>query len=166
MLSNCGSGDNSWQSLGQQRDQTSQSQRKSTLNIHCNIDVKAEAPILWPPDAKHRFTGKDPDAGKGWRQEKGMTEDEMVGWHHQLPKLAQTHVHRVSDAIQPFHPLSSPFPAFNLSQHQGLSQGVSSLHLVAKVLEFQLQHQSFQWIFRTDFLKDWLVWSPCSPRDS
>ena len=63
--------------------------------------------------------------------------------HHQLPKLAQTHVHWVSDAIQPSHPLSSPFPpVLNLSQHQDLSQGVSSLHQVAKVLEFQLQHQS------------------------
>ena len=56
--------------------------------------------------------------------------------------------------------------AFNLSQHQGLFKWVSSLHQVAKVLEFQLQHQSFQWIFRTDFLKDGLVGSPCSPRDS
>jgi len=73
--------------------------------------------------------------------------------HHQLLELAQTHVHRVSDAIQPFHPLLSPSPpAFNLSQHQDLFQGVSSSHQVAKGLEFQLQHQSFQWIFRTDFL--------------
>ena len=55
----------------------------------------------------------------------------------------------VSDAIQTFHPLSSPSPAFNLSQHQGLFQWVSSSHQVAKVLEFQLQHQSFQWTFRT-----------------
>ena len=48
-------------------------------------DAKAEAPILWPPDAKNLFIGKDPDAGKDWRQEeKGMTEDEMVGWHHRL----------------------------------------------------------------------------------
>ena len=86
--------------------------------------------------------------------------------HHQLLELAQIHVHRVSDAIQPSHPLSSPSPAFNLSQHQGLFQWVSSLHQVAKVLEFQLQHQYFQWIFRTDFLQDWLVWSPCSPRNS
>ena len=86
--------------------------------------------------------------------------------YHQLPELAQTHVHRVDDAIQPSHPLSSPSTAFNLSQHQGLFQGVSSLHQVDKVLEFQLQHQSFQWIFRTDFLQDGLVWSPCSPRDS
>ena len=73
--------------------------------------------------------------------------------HHQLPDLAQTHVHWVSDAIQPSHPLSSPSPpACNLSQHQSLFQWVSSLHHVAKVLELQLQHQYFQWIFRTDFL--------------
>ena len=64
---------------------------------------------------------------------------------HQLPELAQTHVDWVGDAIQSFHPLSSPSPsAFNPSQHQGLFQWVSSLHQVAKVLEFQLQHQSFQ----------------------
>ena len=63
----------------------------------------------------------------------------------------------VSDAIQPSHPLSSPSPhTFNLSQHQGLFQGVSSLHQVAEVLEFRLQHQSFQCIFRTDFL--WMDW--------
>ena len=74
--------------------------------------------------------------------------------HHQLPELAQTHqVHQVRDVIQPSHPLLSPStPAFNLSQHQVLFQWVSSSHQVAKVLEFQLQHQSFQWIFRTDFL--------------
>ena len=79
--------------------------------------------------------------------------------HHQLPELAQTHVHQVSGTIQPSHPLSSPSPpAFNLSQHQGLFQWVSSLHQVGKVLEFQFQHQSFQWIFRTYFLWDWLVW--------
>ena len=71
--------------------------------------------------------------------------------HHQLPEFIQTHVHWVSDAIQPSHPLSSPSPAFNLSQHQGLFRWVSSPHQVAKVLEFQLQHESFQWIFSTDF---------------
>ena len=72
---------------------------------------------------------------------------------HQLPELAQTHIHWVSDAIQPSPPLLSPSPpAFNLFQHQGLFQWVSSSHRVTKVLEFQLQHQSFQWIFRTDFL--------------
>ena len=79
--------------------------------------------------------------------------------HHQLPELAQTCVHWVGDDIQSSHPLSSSsLPAFNLSQHQGLFHWVSSLHQVAKVSEFQLQHQSFQWIFRTDFLEDWLVW--------
>ena len=87
--------------------------------------------------------------------------------HHQLPEFTQIPVHQVGDAIQPSHPLSSPSPpAFNLSQHQGLFQWVSSSHQVAKVLEFQLQHQSFQWTFRIDFLYDSLVGSPCSPRDS
>ena len=72
--------------------------------------------------------------------------------HHQLPEPTQTHVHHIGDAIQPSHPLSSPSPpAFNLSQHQGLFQWVSSSHQEARVLEFQLQHQSFQRIFRTDF---------------
>ena len=57
-------------------------------------------------------------------------------------------------------------PAFNLSQNQGLFQWVSSSHQMAKILELQLQHQSFQWIFRTDFFYDWLIGSPCSPRES
>ena len=86
--------------------------------------------------------------------------------HHQLPESTQTHVHRVSDAIQPSHPLSSPSPpAPNSSQHQGLFQWVNSSNEVAKVLELQLQHQSFQWTPRTD-LYDGLVGSPCSQRDS
>ena len=73
--------------------------------------------------------------------------------HYQLPELSQTQVHQVSDAIQPSHPLISPSPsAFNLSQHQGLFQGVSSLYQVARVLEFQLQYQSFKWTLRTDLL--------------
>ena len=73
--------------------------------------------------------------------------------HHQLPEITQTHVHRVGDAIQPSHPLLSRSPpTLNLCQLQGLFQWVSSSHQVAKVLEFQLQHQSFQWRFRTDFL--------------
>jgi len=73
--------------------------------------------------------------------------------HHQLPELTQTHGHWVGDAIQPCHPLSTPSPpAFNFSQHQSLFQWVSSSYQVAKVLEFQLQHQSFQWLFRTEFL--------------
>ena len=73
--------------------------------------------------------------------------------HHQHLKFTQTHVHWVGDAIQPFYPLSSPSPpAFNLSQHQGLFTWVSSSHQLARVLEFQLQHQSFQWTLRTDLL--------------
>ena len=72
--------------------------------------------------------------------------------HHQLPEFTETHIHWVGDAIQPSHPLSSPSPpTFNLSQHQGLFKWVSSSHQEAKVLEFQ--HQSFQWIFRTDFFR-------------
>ena len=87
--------------------------------------------------------------------------------HHHLPEFTQTYVHRVGDAIQPSHPLSSPsVPAPNPSQHQGLFQWVSSLHQVAKVLEFQLQHQSLQRIPRADLLQNGLVGSPCSPRDS
>ena len=73
--------------------------------------------------------------------------------HHQLLELAQTLVHWLGDAIQPSHCLLSPFPpAFNLSQHSGSIQWVSSSHQEAKVLEFQLQHQSFQWLSGTDFL--------------
>ena len=84
---------------------------------------------------------------------------------HYPSESAETHVHWVGDAIQPSHPLSSPSPpAFNLSQHQGIFQWVGSSHKVAQVLA--LQYQSFQGIFRVDFFQDWLVWSPCSPRDS
>ena len=76
-------------------------------------------------------------------------------------------VHWVRDAIQPSHPLSSLSPlALNLSQHKSLFQRVGFSHQVAKVLELQLKHQSFQWFFRTDFLYDGLIWSPCCPRDS
>ena len=92
----------------------------------------------------------------------------MLGFpvHHQVLELAETHVHQVGEAIQSSHPLSTPSPAFSLSQHQDLFQWVSSSHQVAKVLELQLQlqHQSLQWIFRTDFLFDWLIWSPWSPK--
>ena len=84
-----------------------------------------------------------------------------------LPEFTQNHAHWVGDAIQPSHPLSSSSPpAPNPSQHQGLFQWVNSSHEGAKVLEFQLQHQSFQWTPRTDLLQDGLVGSPCSSRDS
>ena len=76
----------------------------------------------------------------------------------QTPRVHPIHVHWVGGAIQPSHPLSSPSPpALNLSQHQGLFKWVSSSHQVAKLLEFQLQHPSFQWTPRTDSSRmDWL----------
>ena len=87
--------------------------------------------------------------------------------HHQLPEFTETHVHRVNDAIQPSHPLLSPSPpAPNPSQHQSLFQWVNSSHEVAKVLEFRLQHRSFQKNPGADLLQNGQVGSPCSPRDS
>ena len=77
--------------------------------------------------------------------------------HHQLPEFTQTHIHWVGDAIQPSHPLSPSPLTFDLSQHQSLFKWVSSSHEVAKVWEFQLQHQSFQWISGLiSFRMDWL----------
>ena len=77
MLLNCGIGEDSWESLGLQGDQTSQ--------LEGRTDAEAGTPILCPLDVKNWLHGKDPDAGKDWRQEeKGMTEDDMVGWHHWL----------------------------------------------------------------------------------
>ena len=85
---------------------------------------------------------------------------------HHLLKFAQVHVHCISDAIQPSHPLMSSSPsALNLSQQQELFQWVGCSHQVTKILELQLQHQSFQWVFRVDLLYDWLVWSPCCSRE-
>ena len=88
--------------------------------------------------------------------------------HHQLPELTQTHVHRISDAIQPSHthsviPFSPCLQSFPASQSFQMSQFFAS---GGQVLELQLQPQYFQWIFRTDFLYSWLVWSSCSPRGS
>ena len=86
--------------------------------------------------------------------------------HHQLPEFTQTHIHQVSDAIQPSHPLPFPSPpAPNPSQRQSLFQWVTSSHEVAKVLEFQLQHHSLQRNPRAN-LQNGLVGSPYSPRDS
>ena len=86
MFLNCGVGEDSWESLGLQGDPTSQSQRISQSWIFIRkTDAEAEIPILLPSDAKNWLIGKDPDAGKDWRQEeKGTTEDELVGWHHWL----------------------------------------------------------------------------------
>ena len=85
MFLNCGVGEDSWEPLGLQGDQTSQSWRKSTLNVHWRTNAEAEALILWLHDVKSWLIGRDPDAEKDWRQnEKRATEDEMVRYHHQL----------------------------------------------------------------------------------
>ena len=85
MLLNCGVGEDSWESLGLQRDPTSHPKGDQSWVFIERTDVEAETPILWPPDAKSWLIWKHPDAGKDWRQEeKGMTEEEMAGWHHRL----------------------------------------------------------------------------------
>ena len=86
MLLNCGVGEDSWESLGLQgyKKPVHPKGNRSWIFIG-RTDAGAEAPILWPPDAKNWLIGKDPDAGKDWkREEKGLTEDEMVRWHHWL----------------------------------------------------------------------------------
>ena len=83
MLSDCGA-DDSWESLGQQGDKPVNPKGNQPWIVIGRTD--AEAPVLWPPDAKSWLTEKDPDAGKNWGQEKGATEDEMVGWHHWLSR--------------------------------------------------------------------------------
>ena len=86
---------------------------------------------------------------------------------HHLLEFAQVHAHCIGDAIHLSHPLSPSSPsAFSLSQHQSIFQWIGCSHQVAKVLELQLQHQSFQWELRIDFLLDCLVWHHCCPRDS
>ena len=85
MLLNCGTGEDSWEFLGQPGDQNSHPKGTQLWIYIGRTDAEAEAPILWPPDAKSWLIGKDPDAGKDWGQgEKGMVEDEIVGWYHQL----------------------------------------------------------------------------------
>ena len=102
---------------------------------------------------------------RGHRTGKGPMNRSTPGLpvHHQLLEFTQTHVHQVGDAIQASHPLLSPSPP---APNRGLFQWVNCSHEVAKILEFQLQHQSFQRNPRTDLLQDGLDGSPCSPRDS
>ena len=84
MLFNCGVGEDSWASLGQQGDPTSPSKGNQSWIFIGRTD-EAETPTLWPPDVKNWLIWKDPDAGNNWRwEEKGTREDEMVGWHHWL----------------------------------------------------------------------------------
>ena len=106
ILLNCGAREDSWGSLGQQRDQTSQIWRISSLIwiqhwiFTGRTDAEAETPILWPPDAKNWLIWKDPDAGKDCRQEKGTTEDEMVGWHHRLDGREFDQIQGVGDGLE------------------------------------------------------------------
>ena len=175
MLSSCGTGEDSWESLGQQGDQTKSILKK--INPEYSLEglmLKLTLQYLawrspWTEEPGGLYSMGLQRVRHDWatniHQFSSVTQSCLTLWdpmdystpgfpvHHQLPELIQTHVHWVSDAIQPSHPLSSPSPpAFNLSQHQGLFKWVSSSHQVAKVLEFQLQHQSCQWVFRTDFL--------------
>ena len=85
MLLNCGVGEDSWESLGLHGDQTVHPKRNQSWIFIGRTDAEAEAPILWPPNVKNWLIRKDPDAGKDWKQEdKGTTDDEIVGWHHWL----------------------------------------------------------------------------------
>ena len=123
-----------------------------TNSVVCQLYLKNTETTIWKSSTyDHWFS-------LSWRFSSAQFSHSVVSksatpWvHHQLLESTQTHVHWVTDAIQPSHPLSSPSPALNLSQHQGLFKWVSSSNEVAKVLEFQLQHQSFQWTPRTDLL--------------
>ena len=103
---------------------------------------------------------KNSDVGFTW------TAIHQLPYPSLFPRVGSNSCPWVDDAIQPTYPLPPPYPpALNFSQNHGLFQEVGSLHQVAKVLELQLQHQSFHWLFRADFLQEWLVWSPCCPRD-
>ena len=85
MLLNCGTGEGCWDSLGNKEIKPVNPKGNQSWIFFGRTDVEAETPILWLPDAKSWLIGKDPDAGKDWRrEEKGTTEDEMVGWHYQL----------------------------------------------------------------------------------
>ena len=85
MLLNCGTGEDSWESLGHHADQTVNPKGHQPWIFIGRTDIKAETPILWPLDVKNWLLGKDPDVVKNWRQEeKGMTRDKIVVWHHWL----------------------------------------------------------------------------------
>ena len=97
ILLNCGVGEESWESLGLQGDKTKGDPKGNQSWIFIGrTDAEAETPIVWPPDEKNQLIVNDSDAGKDWRQEeKGMTEDEIVGWHHR--PMSTDHVHRTMD---------------------------------------------------------------------
>ena len=120
------------------------------------INISSKKIYQWPISifAQHQFSSvqfsRSVVSDSLWPHESQHARPPI---HHQLLEFTQTHAHRVGDAIQPSHPLSSPSPpAPKPSQYQGLFHWVNSSHEVAKVLEFQLHHQSFQWTPRTDVL--------------
>ena len=115
--------------------------------------VEAEAPILWPPDAKNWLISSVQLISRVLLFETPWLQHARLPCPSPTPRVYSNSCPWISDATQPSYPLSSPSPpTFNLSQDQGLFKWVSSSHQVAKILAFQLQHQSFQRIFRTDLL--------------
>ena len=142
----------------------------SPSHIYSELSAGSRSHIIWSWNQHLTLTSRWKPADLWSVQFSSVTESCLTRWdpmdcsmpglpvHHQLLEFTQTHIHWVGDAIQPSHPLLSPSPpTFNLSQQQGLFKWVSSSHQVAKVLEFQHQHQSCQRIFRMDFL-GWTGW--------
>ena len=123
-----------------------------TCKQNCKKWVKIDGPICPSSILKYSQFSSIQSLSRLWLCDPMNRSMPGLPVHHQLPESTQTHANWVSDANQPSHPLSSPPPAPNPSQHQGLFQWVNSSHEAAKVLEFQLQHQSFQWTPRTDLL--------------
>ena len=128
------SGENILQELGESKDISDEEELREFIASNCVLVVVQTLSCVWICDPIECSTPVFPVL-------------------YYLSEFAQTHVHWVSDAIQPSHPLSSPSPPdLSLSQHQGLFQWVSCSHQVAKVFELQLQYQSLQWVFMVDFL--------------
>ena len=157
MLLNCGVGKDSWESLGLQGDPTNPKGNQPKVFIG---RTDAEAPTLWPPDVKSWLTGRDPDAGKDWRQEKRVTEggwmSSFTQWiwvwanSRSLLKLMSVESVKPSNHLILCHPLILPpfiFPSIWVFSNESVLQ-----IRWPKYLALQLQDQSFQWIFRTDFL--------------
>ena len=145
MLLNCGVWEDSWESLGLRGDPISPSKRRSVLNIHwkdwcwsCNSNT-------WPPDAKNWLIWKDPDAGKDWRQEeKGMTEDKMVEWHHQLSGHEFEQAPVVSD-VQGTLACCSPWVTKSQTQLSNWTELNVSAWVCMEPME--LRGSTYVWIF-------------------